>query len=906
MARRNLFIWTIWGADGSNSDSYGDLVFVEDSSDLGAITGAVITEEKRTPYAELVVQAYRGDQAIESAWTDSAGQYRLRLPPGEYTLKPGRGQGVERFEQTGVTVQSGQESRSDFSVSPVPILARLSFWLAPERLRAFEAVYEQEVVPLLQKHQWIASSERGRTTTDSVFSRLFEFKSTELDKRWMAVLADSAFQTVLQDLGTTFGTTRADGFLENDFRLYAAPSGSARTKQSGPGKVVQGGPGKVVPALRGTGSWRTYDVTDGLGGAYVSTIMQDRTGALWFGTGAPGALGRGISRYDGQTWTTFTEEDGLADNEAWWVLEDQKGGLWIGTWGGGVSRYDGQTWTTFTKKDGLVNNYVWSIFQDREDNLWFGTYGGGVSRYDGESWTTITEEDGLVHNNVHKVFQDRQGVFWFSTEGGVSRYDGQTWTSFTTVNGLIDNNAWAIIQDRQGVLWFATEGGVSRYDGQTFQTLTRKDGLGSNVVLGITLDDQTGMVWVATGGGVTRFRPPAPVPPPAVIEAVVADKRYAGVAELSIPSTVALTAFEFVGYSFKTRPGALIYRYRLEGYDDWQTTRQHRVEYEDLPIGSYTFEIQAVDRDLAYSEKVASVRVIVHPPYGVIALWSSLGLALLGFIIALGYGIKRQRERNRAREERLALQEQLNRELEDELNTAHEMQMGLMPKEAPQFANFQLAGRCIPATHVGGDFFQYFDLVDNRLSISLADVTGHAMAAAVPVMMFSGILKSQMELGEPVDALFERLNRILHETLDRRTFICFTMAELDLTTRGLHLATCGSPYPIHFQAAQDRVVEVQLDAYPLGVRPDTAYQALKIQLEPGDRVVFCSDGIIEALDTAEQMFGFEQTAETVLQGCREDLSAEALLERILEEVKAFAGEMPQGDDQTIVVLQVAK
>ncbi len=71
-------------------------------------------------------------------------------------------------------------------------------------------------------------------------------------------------------------------------------------------------------------------------------------------------------------------------------------------------------------------------------------------------------------------------------------------------------------------------------------------------------------------------------------------------------------------------------------------------------------------------------------------------------------------------------------------------------------------------------------------------------------------------------------------------------------------------------------------------------------------MVFCSDGIIEAANEAGEMFGFERTAETVRKGCAEDLSAEALLARIIQEVKAFSGEVPQGDDQTVVVLKVER
>ena len=251
------------------------------------------------------------------------------------------------------------------------------------------------------------------------------------------------------------------------------------------------------------------------------------------------------------------------------------------------------------------------------------------------------------------------------------------------------------------------------------------------------------------------------------------------------------------------------------------------------------------------------------------------------------------------------LQAQLLKAMEKELQTAHDMQMGLMPTESPKISGFDITGRCIPANHVGGDFFQYFPISDNRLAISLADVTGHAMEAAVPVMMFSGILDTQMEAGESLEELFGKLNRSLCRNLaDRRTYVCFTMGELDTSNRRFRLSNGGCPYPYHFRASTSEITELQVDAYPLGVRIETTYPVIETQLGPGDRIVFCSDGIIEAENSERELFGFERTAETIRNGCQKDLTAPQLLDYLINEVKTFSGDTPQGDDQTVVVLAV--
>lgn len=371
-------------------------------------------------------------------------------------------------------------------------------------------------------------------------------------------------------------------------------------------------------------SFTTFTAQDGLANSNIFSAFQDRDGDFWFGTFD------GLTHYDGETFTTYTTMDGLAGNNMGQAIQDREGNLWFGS-STGLTRYDGETFTAFTKQDELNHRRLHAPFQDREGMFWFGiSDGGGIGRYDGQNWTTFTTKDGLVHNNVGKIFQDRDGALWFATRSGVSRYDGQNWETFTTDDGLAVNSVWSFFQDSEGTFWFGTfGGGVSRYDGQVWSTLTTKDGLISNSISEIS-QGKDGAIWFTTDAGVMRYRPPLPTPPPVFIDAVIADRRYEGVSDIAIPSSVSLTTFEFHGSSFKTRPEAMIYRYRLKGYDNaWKNTHSRRVEYENLPRGTYTFEVLAVDRDLVYSEAPAMMTVNVHWPYERMGWMSSLGIALL-------------------------------------------------------------------------------------------------------------------------------------------------------------------------------------------------------------------------------------------------------------------------------------
>ena len=261
-------------------------------------------------------------------------------------------------------------------------------------------------------------------------------------------------------------------------------------------------------------------------------------------------------------------------------------------------------------------------------------------------------------------------------------------------------------------------------------------------------------------------------------------------------------------------------------------------------------------------------------------------------------------EQNRQLGEAQKIVEAHNVLLEKELDTARNMQMQLMPATSPQIDGFDIAGICRPATHVGGDFFQYFPLPDGSLVLAMADVSGHGMQAAIPTVLFSGILHSQMESVTTLQALFNRLNRSLCRTLNRRTFVCVTMGELDINSRRLRVVNGGCPYPYHYAAATGKVEELCLDALPLGLRPETEYGVVEVDLQPGDRLVFCSDGIIEASNGIEEMFGFERTGEAIGRAAGDRVSATDLIERLLDEVDTFRGEEEQHDDQTIIALVV--
>jgi len=400
---------------------------------------------------------------------------------------------------------------------------------------------------------------------------------------------------------------------------------------------------------------------DGLANNSVRCIHRDINGVLWFAT-----AGGGVSLYDGDRFVNFITKDGFAYHWVWAIHRDADGALWFSTTGSGVSRYDGKGFKTFTPKDGLAQRGACAIHQDPDGMMWFGGMSGGVSRYDGKEFLNFTTKDGLPSNAVLAIYGAPDGIMWFGTGGGVCRYDGKEFQTFTTKDGLADNRVVVIHCDINGVLWFGTwGGGVSQYDGITWTSLDTRDGLAGDSVYSIH-EDADGSLWFGTDGGVTRYRR-STTPPKARIVSVTADREYTDFESMPPITTGGRVTIKYDAIDFKTVPEKRLYRYHIKGIDNEWRSPTKETSFDDSfdKPGAYTFEVQAIDRALNYSQP-ASVTLKVVPPWylnGWIAFPSGGGIValLIGFIVFGSRYYVQRRESQRLRDQMLQ-QEQKARE----------------------------------------------------------------------------------------------------------------------------------------------------------------------------------------------------------------------------------------------------
>ncbi len=257
-------------------------------------------------------------------------------------------------------------------------------------------------------------------------------------------------------------------------------------------------------------------------------------------------------------------------------------------------------------------NYISSIII-RTGEVWFsqrsvdGRPTDGGLGYWVEGQDARFFRDKLPTQSLEEMVVDEQGRLWAATLGGIVRVEDARFTAIDLGDSLAQNRVLCLCKDERGYWWFGTDHGVVQYDGWTFQTI-RSPHIGPTRRI---LQSRAGPMYFATLNGLVRYVPSIVAPKVRLLR-VVADQLYDGDAEIEISTIVRQVMFEFRGMSFRTQPEDMLYVHQLAGYEiGWSPAdNELRVYYESLPVGQYSFQVKAIDRDLNYSQ-VASVQLTV-------------------------------------------------------------------------------------------------------------------------------------------------------------------------------------------------------------------------------------------------------------------------------------------------------
>ncbi len=239
--------------------------------------------------------------------------------------------------------------------------------------------------------------------------------------------------------------------------------------------------------------------------------------------------------------------------------------------------------------------------------------------------------------------------------------------------------------------------------------------------------------------------------------------------------------------------------------------------------------------------------------------------------------------------------------LERELELAAGMQRSLLPAKAPTVPNASLAAACLPATRVGGDYYDYLPGPDGVVNALVADVTGHGVGPGLIMAMTRSVLRAELRDRRPLPAALASTNAVMWEDLAATgVFITLFAVRYDPATRELRYVN-GGHHPALLRHPDGSVEELDSDAMPLGLLPDPPYEEGVVVLEPGAVVLIFSDGVVETRSPDGELFGTPRLLDLVTR-----LGAEGkLIPEVLDVLERFKGGGPQLDDVTLVELRVA-
>jgi sigma-B regulation protein RsbU (phosphoserine phosphatase) len=249
--------------------------------------------------------------------------------------------------------------------------------------------------------------------------------------------------------------------------------------------------------------------------------------------------------------------------------------------------------------------------------------------------------------------------------------------------------------------------------------------------------------------------------------------------------------------------------------------------------------------------------------------------------------------------------------LEEELRIAHEIQMSLLPQGPLRIPGMSVTALCVPAREVGGDYYDFLRIDDHRVGLLIADVSGKGTSAALYMAELKGVALSLARIHTSPRDLLRAANRIFAEHLDARSFITMTYAVIDLEQGTMTYARAGHTPLIYLPgppAERRRVRILAPDGLVVGLKIDDGQlfdrllDEQTIPMVAGDLFLFFTDGITEAMNASDDCFGDARLARLIEEHAH--LPSDQLRERLLREITAFVGDIPQHDDMTMILVKV--
>jgi ligand-binding sensor domain-containing protein/signal transduction histidine kinase len=423
----------------------------------------------------------------------------------------------------------------------------------------------------------------------------------------------------------------------------------------------------------------------GLSSDFVMAILESRDGSLWVGADYASPLNR---IKDGQI-TQYGRPQGFAASVTSALYEDDHGTVWIGS-RESLQSWNGSQFRLYTANDGFSQNKVNALCGGASGVVWIGTEEGLVRWIEG-NFENLAASHPRLQVPILSLYEDTENVLWIGTRGrGLLHWKNGVLNEFTSRQGLFSDSIYSIVEDHQANLWLNSARGIFRIErkainmtiegrrtGVTSVSYGKADGILSSgqyreVTQPAACRSDDGRLWFRTTQGVVVVNPAEitsnQVPPPVVIQEIIADKQSVALSGSSASQEVKVRPgrgelqIEYASLSFRA-PEKNQYRYKLEGVDsNWVEAGTRRIaHYNNLHPGHYRLQVMASNNDAVWNEAGVSVPLFLQPHFW--QTWwflSLIGVSTAGMLVTTSRYITQRRMRRKL--ERLEQQNALENE----------------------------------------------------------------------------------------------------------------------------------------------------------------------------------------------------------------------------------------------------
>jgi serine phosphatase RsbU (regulator of sigma subunit) len=239
------------------------------------------------------------------------------------------------------------------------------------------------------------------------------------------------------------------------------------------------------------------------------------------------------------------------------------------------------------------------------------------------------------------------------------------------------------------------------------------------------------------------------------------------------------------------------------------------------------------------------------------------------------------------------------KKIEEQLKLAKDVQLGLLPSSEPDIIGYSFASVCIPTYEIGGDYFDYISIDENRIAIVIADVSGDGVPAALIMAAFRALLRYNAKLFFNPEKLMQLMNKHVAEFMRKRDFISIFYGILNYKEHTFSYCNCGHNPALHYSATGIKLLEG--GGPSLNLLKDAEFKTLKIALENNEQIIFYTDGVVEVFSKHKKQFGLDRLMDVI--NSNYDKSPNEIIEKIIYSTKEFSSSDFYNDDFTLLVLK---